>query len=95
MWNMILVSVVGNEVQIVARDKNVRIWVQKSLKNYRRTVDPKIDKIATSKISVNGFKDSKNATQYASRLIRFLVSNGWREVSYNDYVCGHWYQKKL
>lgn len=94
MQSMILVSVVENKVQIAAQDKNIITWVQDSLESYRKASDPEIGRVTMNQISVYGFKNSKNATQYASRFIRFLTSNGWREVSYNDYVCGHWYRKK-
>ena len=94
MSNMIFVSVVDNTVQIVVQDKSIITWIQDSLESYKKASDPKMGMITMSRISVDGFKDSKNAMRYASRFIRFLTSNGWREVSYNDYVCGHWYRKK-
>lgn len=95
MQNMILVSVVDNKVQISAKDRNVMTWIQDSLKNYKRAGDPLVGRVAVEQLLVDGFKDSNYAVQYASRVVRFLTSNGWREVPYNDYVCGHWYQKKL
>ncbi len=92
--SMIFVRVTGSTVQIMTSHDDIMTWISNSIEAHKTRNSLKIDSSNKNWLTICGYSGRESAILYASWLVRFLSSNGWREVTYNEYIDGHWYRKE-
>jgi hypothetical protein len=43
---------------------------------------------------IDGFRSHREAVRFASRIILFLINNGWSEMGFAQYIDGHVFKKR-
>ncbi|HCC08910.1 MAG: hypothetical protein UT96_C0007G0015 [Candidatus Woesebacteria bacterium GW2011_GWC2_40_30] len=92
--SMIFVRVTDSTVQIMTSHDDIMTWISNSIEAHKTRNSLKIDSSNKNWLTICGYSGRESAILYASWLVRFLSSNGWREVTYNEYIDGHWYRKE-
>ena len=88
------VRVIGSDVEFMSPDNLILKLISDAIKVRESHSGVKIERPKEDWLLIKVPNGHDSAIVIASWIVKYLYHNGWSEMTYMEYVDGHWYVKK-